>query len=91
MREKDSVLENVRPIGVKVKSIRKTNSLEDVYCLASETNGSMIANGIVTKQCDALRYALATHKVSSFNEDDYYRKQEQESRSKLHPGGYGFR
>jgi phage terminase large subunit len=40
---------------------------------------------------DAMRYAIATHKVSNFNEEDYYRKQEQESRSRLHPGGYGFR
>lgn len=40
---------------------------------------------------DAMRYALATHKVSSFDEEDYYRKQEQESRSRLHPGGHGFR
>lgn len=40
---------------------------------------------------DALRYAIATHKVSSFNEQDHYRKQEEFMKQKLHPGGYGFR
>lgn len=40
---------------------------------------------------DALRYAIATHKVSTFNVDDLYRKQEDQLRQKMHPGGYGFR
>lgn len=40
---------------------------------------------------DALRYSLATHKVITFNEQDHYRKQEEQLRKKYHPGGYGFR
>lgn len=38
---------------------------------------------------DAMRYAIATHKVSTFNEDEYYRKQQAEQRSRMNPGGYG--
>ena len=40
---------------------------------------------------DATRYVLATHKVSSFNEQEYYQKQEKALRDRYHPGGYGFR
>lgn len=31
---------------------------------------------------DALRYAIATHKVNAFNADDYYRRQEQQLKEK---------
>ncbi|CAB4132501.1 hypothetical protein UFOVP255_22 [uncultured Caudovirales phage] len=48
-----------KPIGVKIKSI-KTAGIEDVYCLGAIKHGTMIANGIITKNCDALRYALYT-------------------------------
>jgi hypothetical protein len=44
---------------VKIKSIRRVEN-EDVYCLASGKNGTMIANGVVCLQCDALRYAIAS-------------------------------
>lgn len=40
---------------------------------------------------DALRYAIASHKVDSFDEQAYYRKQEEFMRQKYHPGGYGFK
>jgi PBSX family phage terminase large subunit len=40
---------------------------------------------------DALRYAIASHKVSSFNEDAHYKKQEEFLRQKHQPQGYGFR
>lgn len=40
---------------------------------------------------DALRYAIATHKVATFNEDEYYRKQEMQLRQKHYPQGFGFR
>jgi len=74
----------------KVKSIKKLDHKEDVYCIGTG-NGNFVANGIVVKNCDALRYAIATHKVSSFNEQEHYAKQQQEMKSKLHPGGYGFK
>lgn len=32
---------------------------------------------------DALRYAIASHKVSTFDEDDYYRRQQREFRSRF--------
>lgn len=59
MSKQDFVLENVEVVGVRVESIRKVG-LEDVYCLASKNNGTMIANGIITRQCDALRYLIFT-------------------------------
>jgi len=40
---------------------------------------------------DCLRYAVFSHKVSSFNEEEYYKKQEIALRQKHHPGGYGFK
>lgn len=40
---------------------------------------------------DATRYALMTHKVSTFDEEAHYRKQEQMLRQKYHPHGYGYR
>lgn len=39
---------------------------------------------------DALRYALNTHKVSSFNPDEYYRKQEQQLRERENWGNRRF-
>ena len=40
---------------------------------------------------DAVRYCIATHKPSSFNQNELYQKQEEQLRQKYHPGGYGFR
>ena len=40
---------------------------------------------------DATRYCLATHKVVSFDLDEYHRKQEMQLRQKYHPQGYGFK
>jgi PBSX family phage terminase large subunit len=34
---------------------------------------------------DALRYVMATHKAASFNQDEYYKKKEQELRQKYDP------
>lgn len=45
----------------KIKGIRKLEKREDVYCLVTKNNGNFIANGIVVKNCDSLRYALYTH------------------------------
>lgn len=57
---RDFVLKAAEVRHVKVKSItRKPN--ETVYCLATEKNGNFIANGIVVKNCDALRYAIMSH------------------------------
>lgn len=40
---------------------------------------------------DATRYVVFTHKVSTFNDEEYYKKQEMALRQKYHPQGYGFR
>jgi hypothetical protein len=45
-------------VGVKGLVKRKN---ENVYCLGTIKNGNFIANGIVVKNCDAMRYAMFTH------------------------------
>ncbi len=44
----------------QISSIEALEKPEDVYCLAALTNRTMIANGILVKNCDALRYCLYT-------------------------------
>lgn len=49
----------------KVKSIEE-DGYEDVYCLSVPETGNFVANGMVIKNCDALRYAIQTHKVAVY-------------------------
>ena len=65
----------------KIKSIEE-DGFEDVYCLSVPESGNFVANGIVVKNCDALRYACATAfpqgELSGIGEDltiDQIRKQ----------------
>lgn len=78
--------EDFVPVGVRVRSVRKLSENQDVYCL-STNNGNFVANGLIVKNCDAVRYALATHKPASFNQQEHYKKQQEELRQKYHPGG----
>lgn len=48
---------HLRLRGVRVKSIKRAGN-EDVYCLSVSKNRTMVANGIITGNCDALRYVL---------------------------------
>ena len=48
------------PNYVGVKGVRKKEN-ENVYCLTTMKNGNFIANGMVIKNCDAMRYAVYTH------------------------------
>ena len=41
---------------VKVKKIRKLDCLQNVYNMTVDVNHNYIANGIILKNCDALRY-----------------------------------
>lgn len=69
MQNEDSVQPNAGKF-VKIKSIRKLDKKEDVFCLAT-INGNFVANGFVIKNCDALRYASFTHKIpKTYNTDD---------------------
>ncbi len=43
----------------KVKSVEEDGN-EDVYCISVPSTGNFVANGIVIKNCDALRYACAS-------------------------------
>lgn len=84
MQNEDSVAENVVTYS-RVKSVNKLDNNEDVYCLSTH-NGNFIANGIIVKNCDALRYCLATHKVPSFSQKSSEEIRDP-YRSNLHPGG----
>lgn len=66
MRKENSVPETARVVAIRIKSIKRIGKA-DVYCLSGLRNGTMIANGIITRNCDALRYAIASHKVSVYN------------------------
>lgn len=81
MPEQKLVAEDVDCSFVKIKSLRKVEN-EDVYCLASENNGTMVANGIVTRQCDSLRYVMNTHKVSLYDPYAHAASQENFLRNK---------
>jgi hypothetical protein len=68
----------------KVKSV-ENDGFEDVYCLAVPETGNFVANGMVIKNCDALRYICATHKVSTYqpykhNPNSYIRERFKPSR-----------
>ena len=67
MPKQDFAPEHAQLIGIKIKSIKKLDNREDVYCLSAQKNRNMLANDIVVRNCDALRYALATHKVSVYD------------------------
>lgn len=49
-----------------VKSIDECEA-EDVYCISVPSTGNFVANGIVVKNCDALRYAV----VSAFPRGEF--------------------
>lgn len=42
-----------------VKSIEEYGE-EDVYCISVPSTGNFLANGMVIKNCDALRYAVCS-------------------------------
>lgn len=63
MENPDRALKNAPEsiVGVRIKSLRKIQKRENVYCLSAKNNRTMVANGIITRNCDALRYAIYSH------------------------------
>lgn len=78
MQKQSSALNPALVRWVKIKAIRKANN-EDVYCLGTSKNGTMIANGVITKQCDALRYAV----YSAFPQGEFSHPDENISHDQL--------
>lgn len=70
--------------AVAIKSIGRVEN-EDVYCLATETNGNFIANGIVVSNCDALRYAI----YSNFPTGQFYVTGENMTIEQIRQQAYG--
>jgi len=60
MQNQQPALDHVDASLVGVKGLVKRKN-ENVYCLGTIKNGNFIANGIVVKNCDAMRYAIYTH------------------------------
>ncbi|MDE1970979.1 MAG: hypothetical protein KGI50_05390 [Patescibacteria group bacterium] len=84
IQRKDFALENVDIVGIGIKSIKKLDKKEDVYCIATQ-DGNFVANGMIIKNCDALRYAIYTHKPQNTK---WTTEQEPEVyRDRRHPGG----
>jgi PBSX family phage terminase large subunit len=71
------------------------NTIKEIQSYVWDTKKAKLGEDAPLKQndhaCDALRYVLATHKVSGFDEQQFYKSQQEELRKKYHPGGYGFR
>lgn len=60
---------NIRHISLFTKITKiEEDGYEDVYCMYVPETNQFIANDIVVHNCDALRYALASHKVTTYQE-----------------------
>jgi len=74
----------------KVKSV-EDDGFEDVYCLSVPETGNFVGNGIVVKNCDALRYAVYTaFPQGEFNNPDEFLTIEQLKKKIYSDDGYGF-
>jgi len=88
MQKLDAVAENAGVYSA-VKSIEECEE-EDVYCIATST-GNFVANGIVIKNCDALRYAVCSaFPQAEFSHPDENITYDQLRRQVFGDDGYGF-
>ena len=85
MEKENSIPSNAHVVPVQIKSIKRCGK-EPVYCLAALSNGNMIANGIITKNCDALRYVVATHKVAEYKPYNDTHSPDQYGFGRFNPG-----
>lgn len=67
-----------------VKSVEECEP-EDVYCISVPSTGNFVANGIVVKNCDALRYAV----VSAFPQGEFDHPDENISHDQLRRQVFG--
>lgn len=90
MPKQDAVVENVGLYSA-VKSIEECED-EDVYCICVPSTGNFVANGMVVKNCDALRYACySAFPMGKFNSPDENLTIEQLRRKVYQQDeGYGF-
>jgi hypothetical protein len=58
MQKADVVAKNVGVYSA-VKNIEECED-EDVYCIYVQDTGNFVANGMVVKNCDAMRYAVCS-------------------------------
>lgn len=74
----------------KVKSVEEDGK-EDVYCISVPSTGNFVANGIVIKNCDALRYAIySAFPQGEFNHPDENLTIDQLRRKVYGDDNYGF-
>lgn len=54
-----------------ISCIKKSKRKRDVYCIGTDRHGTMVANGMIVSNCDALRYACYTaFPTGEFNSPD---------------------
>ena len=90
MENENIVPEAVHLKMLKIKSIKKLENKENVYCLKATNNGNMIANGFIIKNCDALRYAIASHKVPVYDPYKSGHDPDEYLKNRFSPGGRKF-
>lgn len=83
MKKQNAVEENVGVYSA-VKSIEECQD-EDVYCISVPLTGNFVANGMVIKNCDALRYAVCT----AFPEGEFSHPDENISYDQLRRNVFG--
>ena len=97
MPKQDAVAENAG-VYSGIASIEECES-EDVYCISVPSTGNFVANGIVVRNCDALRYAVCSafpmgefsHPDENISYDQLRRKVfEDDSWGPLGPGAGGY-
>ena len=97
MQKQPHVAENAGVYSA-VKSVEECEP-EDVYCISVPLTGNFVANGIVVRNCDALRYAVCSafptgelnHPDDNISYDQYRRKVfEDDSWGPIGPGSGGY-
>lgn len=84
MQKKDFVVKNAGAYSA-VKSIEECEN-EDVYCIYVRDTGNFVANGMVVKNCDAMRYAIC----SAFPTGEFSHQDEHISHEQLRKQVFGY-
>jgi len=73
----------------RVTKIQK-DGIEHVFCMSVPTTSNFITNGIVSHNCDALRYACYTHIVSTYDpyKQEQYAREYRENRFSFSPRNF---
>jgi PBSX family phage terminase large subunit len=80
-----------KPNAALAPALKDSQKKAIVYNMNVEFAREFFANGYLVHNCmDALRYAVASHKISTFDQDEYNRNIEKNWRQNNWPGGSRF-